>query len=81
MPALATRVAVTVGLILSTPPSNIKFFELIVLTPYTYIFELFWYKTALSWHGRIDHVIANAGVGERGNWFDPALTVESVEEV
>ncbi|GAM42084.1 3-hydroxyacyl-CoA dehydrogenase [Talaromyces pinophilus] len=54
-------------------------FVAVDVTNYQSVLVLF--KTALSWHGRIDHVIANAGVVERGNWFDPALTVESVEEV
>ncbi|KAK5735661.1 hypothetical protein LTR17_008012 [Elasticomyces elasticus] len=30
--------------------------------------------------GRIDHAIANAGLGEQGNMFDPNLTLESVRE-
>lgn len=54
-------------------------FVAVDVTNYQSVLSLF--KTALSLHGRIDHVIANAGIMERGNWFDPALTVESVEEV
>ncbi|KAK4963321.1 hypothetical protein LTR10_000949 [Elasticomyces elasticus] len=30
--------------------------------------------------GRIDHAIANAGLGEQGNMFDPNLTLETVRE-
>lgn len=30
--------------------------------------------------GRVDHAIANAGIGEQGNIFDPGLTLESVRE-
>lgn len=49
------------------------------VTKYHSVLSLF--KTAFALHGRIDHVIANAGIIERGNWFDPGLTMESVEEV
>lgn len=35
------------------------------VTNYQSVLALF--KIAFSWHGRIDHVIANAGVIERGN--------------
>lgn len=31
--------------------------------------------------GRIDHAASVAGIGERGNIVDPALTLESVREV
>lgn len=37
------------------------------------------FKTALEQHGKVDHAVANAGILERGAWFDPGLTVESVE--
>ncbi|KAL1998759.1 hypothetical protein VTN02DRAFT_5626 [Thermoascus thermophilus] len=40
--------------------------------------ELF--RAAFATYGRVDHAVAAAGIGEMGNWFDPALTVESVEE-
>lgn len=30
--------------------------------------------------GRVDHAVANAGLGEQGNAFDPGLTLESVRE-
>jgi len=38
------------------------------------------FKTALQKYGRVDHAVANAGILERGAWFDPSLTVESVEK-
>ena len=38
------------------------------------------FKLALSRYGRIDHAIANAGVIEQGNWFDPDLSIETVEQ-
>lgn len=49
------------------------------VTDYQSVLSLF--KTAFSLHGHIDHVIANAGIIEQGNWFDPALTMESIEKV
>jgi NAD(P)-dependent dehydrogenase (short-subunit alcohol dehydrogenase family) len=39
------------------------------------------FKTALEKYGHIDHAIANAGIGERGDWFNPSLTIEDVEQV
>ena len=38
------------------------------------------FKTALEKHGRVDHAVACAGIIERGKWFDPELTVETVEK-
>lgn len=38
------------------------------------------FKTALEKYGHIDHAIANAGIGERGDWFNPALTIDDVEQ-
>ncbi|KAK5137293.1 hypothetical protein LTR08_000263 [Meristemomyces frigidus] len=38
------------------------------------------FKAAYEACGRVDHAIANAGLGEQGNFFDPELTMESVEE-
>ncbi|EMC97807.1 hypothetical protein BAUCODRAFT_573830 [Baudoinia panamericana UAMH 10762] len=38
------------------------------------------FETAYAECGRIDHAIANAGLGEQGNMFDPELTPESVKE-
>ena len=38
------------------------------------------FRTALDSFGRVDHAIACAGIIERGRWFDPELTIESVEK-
>ena len=38
------------------------------------------FDTAFQAHGRVDHAIAVAGLGEQGNMFDPYLTLESVRE-
>ena len=38
------------------------------------------FRAALDKHGRVDHAIACAGIIERGKWFDPELTVETVEK-
>ena len=38
------------------------------------------FDTALQTCGRIDHAVANAGLGEQGNMFDPELSLESVRE-
>jgi NAD(P)-dependent dehydrogenase (short-subunit alcohol dehydrogenase family) len=38
------------------------------------------FRTALDTFGRIDHAIACAGITEKGKWFDPSLTVETVEK-
>ena len=38
------------------------------------------FKTALEKHQRVDHAIACAGIIERGRWFDPDLTIESVAQ-
>ena len=38
------------------------------------------FDAALKAKGRIDHAVANAGLGEQGNMFDPNLTLESVRE-
>ena len=37
------------------------------------------FKLAREKYGRIDHAIAVAGVGERGDWFGEDLTVDDVE--
>lgn len=39
------------------------------------------FRTALDKYGRVDHAVACAGIVERGKWFDPELTIESVETV
>lgn len=38
------------------------------------------FEAAHKAFGRIDHAIANAGIGEQGNIFDQELTLESVKE-
>lgn len=38
------------------------------------------FDTAIQSCGRIDHAVANAGLGEQGNMFDPELTLETVRE-
>lgn len=38
------------------------------------------FEAAYQAFGRVDHAIANAGIGEQGNIFDPELTLESVKE-
>ncbi|MCJ1380407.1 hypothetical protein MMC17_003510 [Xylographa soralifera] len=39
------------------------------------------FKTAYETFGKVDHAMSIAGIVEQGNWFDPALTIESVEKV
>ncbi|MCJ1322575.1 hypothetical protein MMC15_007924, partial [Xylographa vitiligo] len=36
------------------------------------------FKTAYKAFGKVDHAMSIAGIVEQGNWFDPALTIESV---
>lgn len=38
------------------------------------------FKTARQKYGRVDHAVAIAGIIEQGKWFDPELTIETVEE-
>jgi len=38
------------------------------------------FRTALDKYGRVDHAIACAGIVERGKWFDPKLTVDTVDK-
>jgi NAD(P)-dependent dehydrogenase (short-subunit alcohol dehydrogenase family) len=38
------------------------------------------FKTALQKYGRVDHALACAGIIEKGKWFDPELTIETVEK-
>jgi NAD(P)-dependent dehydrogenase (short-subunit alcohol dehydrogenase family) len=38
------------------------------------------FRTALDKHGKVDHAVAVAGIVERGKWFDPDLTIETVEK-
>lgn len=39
------------------------------------------FRTALDKYGRVDHAIAIAGIVERGKWFDPELTIDTVESL
>ncbi|MCJ1477989.1 hypothetical protein MMC13_006664 [Lambiella insularis] len=39
------------------------------------------FKTAYELYGKVDHAMSIAGIVEQGNWFDPSLTLESVEKV
>jgi len=57
-------------------PSTITFLPTDV-TKYADNIALF--KTALKKYGRVDHAIACAGIIEQGKWFDPNLTIETVE--
>ncbi|OJJ97856.1 hypothetical protein ASPACDRAFT_45156 [Aspergillus aculeatus ATCC 16872] len=61
----------------SSTPSRAIFQETDV-TDYQSILDLF--DTAYKTYGRIDHVVAGAGVLEIGNWFDPDLTLETLRE-
>lgn len=47
------------------------------VTNYDDIYNLV--KAAYERYGRIDHVFACAGIFEKGQWFDPELTMESVK--
>jgi NAD(P)-dependent dehydrogenase (short-subunit alcohol dehydrogenase family) len=44
---------------------------------YADVYKLF--RTAYDKYGHVDHAFAIAGIFERGNWFDPELTIDSVE--
>jgi NAD(P)-dependent dehydrogenase (short-subunit alcohol dehydrogenase family) len=46
-------------------------------TEYADVYKLF--KTAYDKYGQVDHAFAIAGILEKGKWFDPELTIESVE--
>ena len=48
------------------------------VTKYTDNVSLF--QTAYETCGRVDHAIANAGLGEQGNMFDPSLDLETVKQ-
>lgn len=48
------------------------------VTSYSSTLSLF--DAAYKAFGRVDHAIANAGIGEQGNIFDEGLTLESVRE-
>ena len=38
------------------------------------------FETALSKHGHVDHAMANAGVVEKGGWFDPSLGIAGLSK-
>lgn len=38
------------------------------------------FQSAFDAFKRVDHAVANAGLGEQGNIFDPNLTLETVKE-
>ncbi|KAI7328413.1 putative 3-hydroxyacyl-CoA dehydrogenase [Hortaea werneckii] len=61
----------------SASSSQIKFVHCDV-TSYADNIALF--DAAYQSCGRVDHAIANAGLGEQGQMFDPALNLESVKE-
>jgi NAD(P)-dependent dehydrogenase (short-subunit alcohol dehydrogenase family) len=61
----------------SSPSNPVKFVHTDVSS---YPSNLSLFETAYKAHGRIDHAIANAGLGEQGNIFDPELTLEGVRE-
>jgi NAD(P)-dependent dehydrogenase (short-subunit alcohol dehydrogenase family) len=46
----------------------------------SYADNLALFKLAVEKYGRVDHAIAVAGVGERGDWFGDQLTCEDVEK-
>ncbi len=47
------------------------------VTSYSDNLKLF--RTAVEKYGRVDHAIPCAGIIERGQWFDPNLTIDSKE--
>lgn len=61
----------------ASPPRAV--FQYTNVAEYSDVLGLF--DTAMQTYGRIDHAVAGAGIGETGNPFDPALTMESVREV
>lgn len=63
---------------LSSAGSNKAHYQHCNVTDYENTIALF--ESAYKAFGRVDHAIANAGVGEQGNIFDPELTLESVKE-
>lgn len=38
------------------------------------------FRTAYAKYNRVDHAVSCAGIPEFGSWFDPALTLETVEK-
>lgn len=47
------------------------------VTEYADVYKLF--KIAYDKYGQVDHAFAIAGILEKGKWFDPELTIDSVE--
>ena len=39
------------------------------------------FRRAIEAHGRVDHALAIAGVGEKGDFFGSGLTIDDVEKV
>lgn len=48
------------------------------MTNYDDIHQLF--KSAHDKHGRVDHAISCAGIFEKGNWYDPKLTIDNIKD-
>lgn len=61
---------------LSKSHADVSFVQCDV-TKYEDIYNLF--KTAHDKYGHIDHAVSCAGIFEMGNWYDPALSIESVK--
>lgn len=59
------------------PPRAI--FQTTDVTSYPSVLALF--DQAFKTYKRIDHVVSAAGIVEIGNWFDTALTMETVRQV
>ena len=62
---------------LSSSSAQVKFVHCDVTS---YADNLALFDAAYQACGRVDHAIANAGLGEQGQMFDPTLTLESVKE-
>jgi NAD(P)-dependent dehydrogenase (short-subunit alcohol dehydrogenase family) len=65
------------SLVASLPGSNQPVFVHCNAAVYQDNVNLF--KTAFERFGRVDHAIANAGLGERAGWFDKMMSREDVE--
>ena len=67
----------------ASPSDDLKKLSRVTYVPcdvrkYQDIVKLF--DTALDKHGRVDHAMANAGIVERGGWFDPSSGIEGVRK-
>lgn len=58
-------------------PENVTF-VLTNVSSYESNYALF--RSAFEKYGRIDHAISIAGISERENWFDPALTLTDIKK-